>query len=236
VRTLYEDEHLLAVDKPAGLVVHPAYRHPEGTLYDLVARQQRAAGAQHLWLLHRLDRDTSGVVLLAKTELARRSVVAQFERHQVSKWYLALVAGQVRPTQGTIQQPLRRDPLDRRRVIVDAAGRPAITEYRVLAEGEQGSLLLVQPRTGRTHQIRAHLAWLGHPLIGDGTYAPMAQEGAPELPGVGRQMLHAWCVRLRHPDGGAQIEIRAPVPADLRARLSTQWLASAEAALSTSAP
>lgn len=236
VRTLYEDVSLLAVEKPAGLVVHPAYRHPDGTLCDLVARRQELRGEPRPWLLHRLDRDTSGVVLFAKTEQARRSLVAQFERRQVGKWYLALARGQVRPAWSTIEQPLRRDPLDRRRVIVDPVGQPASTEYIVAAGDEEQSLLLMRLGTGRTHQIRAHLAWLGHPLVGDATYAtPEAREtaGADETPSAARQMLHAWCLRVRHPVGGTWLEVRAPVPPDLLALLPTGWRAGAERALAT---
>lgn len=236
VRVVYEDEHLLAVDKPAGLVVHPAYRHPDGTLYDLVAARQLRFGAPRPWLLHRLDRDTSGVVLLATTERARRSVVAQFERHQVGKWYLALVRGQAQRPHGLIEQPLCRDPADRRRVIVDPTGRPATTEYLVLGESEQQSLLLVQPLTGRTHQIRAHLAWLGHPLIGDVTYSSLGPDELGEPLAAGRHMLHAWCLRIRHPINGERMELRAPIPPDLLALLPAGWLANAEAALRASAP
>jgi 23S rRNA pseudouridine1911/1915/1917 synthase len=134
-----------------------------------------------------------------------------------------------------IEQPLRRDPLDRRRVIVEATGQHAVTEYAVVEASERLSLLLVQPRTGRTHQIRAHLAWLGHPLMGDAIYRAVA--GAPETPeetpGVERQMLHAWCLRIRHPVGGPALTIRAPVPPDMLARLPVGWLARAEDVLET---
>jgi 23S rRNA pseudouridine1911/1915/1917 synthase len=233
LRTLYEDEHLLAVDKPAGLVVHPAYRHPDGTLYDLVAARYDALGAPRPWLLHRLDRDTSGVVLFARTERARQSVVAQFERHQVRKWYLALVPGRVDPPLGTIDQPLRRDPADRRRVVVDTAGQPSTSDYVTVAASEQRALLLVQPRTGRTHQIRAHLAWLGHPLVGDAIYqasdAHVTAEAA--VARADRQMLHAWCLCVRHPVNGNWTQLQAPVAEDLRALLPADWLAGAEAAL-----
>ena len=214
---LYEDAEMLAVDKPAGLVVHPAYRHPDGTLYDAVRAPQMARGEGRPCLLHRLDRDTSGVVLLAKTERARRALVRQFERRQVRKWYLALVRGQPASACGAITQPLRRDPLDRRRVKVDGAGQTAATRYRVLAGSAERALLLAEPRTGRTHQIRAHLAWLGHPLLGDAVYGDAAAGAAP------RQMLHAWALGVRHPITGQPLRVVAPLPADFATCLPDAW-------------
>ena len=226
---LYEDDDLLAVDKPAGMVVHPAYRHPDGTLFDVVAARQAARGEPRPWLLHRLDRDTSGVVLLAKSERARRGLVRQFERHQVRKWYLALVWGIPHPPTGVVREPLRRDPLDRRRVVVDLAGQEALTSYQVIAAEDGMALLLVEPRTGRTHQIRAHLAWLGHPIAGDATYGgevvPCTGHSLPRpaasIPA--RQMLHAWTLHARHPVSGDSLWIQAPVPADMAALLPAPW-------------
>jgi 23S rRNA pseudouridine1911/1915/1917 synthase len=173
-------------------------------------------------------------VLFAKTDRAHRSVVAQFERRQVRKWYLGLACGHLESLNGAIVQPLRRDPADRRRVIVDAAGQEAVTEYRVVAVGERESVLLLQPRTGRTHQIRAHLAWLGHPLVGDTTYGTAERPAGArdEPPAAERQMLHAWCLRIRHPASGEWLETRAPVPPDMLALLPADWLAPTEAALS----
>ncbi len=130
---LFEDEAVLAVNKPAGLVTHPTYKHPDGTVWDAVLRRQTALGEQRPCLLHRLDRDTSGVLLFAKTYRARRAIVRQFERRTVHKVYLALVAGQLQPPAGEIDAPLARDPLDRRRTIVAAEGQPARTGYRTLA-------------------------------------------------------------------------------------------------------
>jgi 23S rRNA pseudouridine1911/1915/1917 synthase len=221
---LYEDDDLLAVDKPAGLVAHPAYRHPDGTLYDAIVARQTARGEARPWLLHRLDRDTTGVVLLAKTVPARRALVRQFEQRNVHKWYLALVSGCPTTASDTITQPLRRDPLDRRRVVVDPAGQPAETRYRVLAADTARALLLAEPRTGRTHQIRAHLAWLGHPLLGDPTYADASASTAPGAPA--RHLLHAWALAVRHPASGAPLHLVAPLPADLAAHLPDAWRAA----------
>ena len=228
---LYEDGDLLAVAKPAGMVGHPAYRHPSGTLFDVILARQLARGEARPCLLHRLDRDTSGVVLLAKTVAARRSLVRQFERRQVRKWYLALVCGQPAQPHGAIVQPLLRDPRDRRRVVVDAAGQPATTRYRVLAADDAHALVLAEPLTGRTHQIRAHLAWLGHPIIADATYAaPNADEVDAHI-AAPRQLLHAWALDVRHPVGGDQLRLVAPLPFDFAAALPDDWHALCAATL-----
>jgi 23S rRNA pseudouridine1911/1915/1917 synthase len=230
VCVLYEDDELLAVDKPAGMVVHPAYRHPTDTLFDAVVARQVERGERRPWLLHRLDRDTSGVVLLAKTERARRSLVRQFERRDVRKVYLAVVRGAPAAAAGEISQPLRRDLQDRRRVVVDSLGQGASTAYRVIAQHEGAALLLAEPRTGRTHQIRAHLAWLGHPIVGDATYAAEQNAAdAPARPGgdasYGRHLLHAWQLRIAHPVSGAPLRIVAPLPRDMTSALPRAWRA-----------
>lgn len=208
---LYEDDHLLAVDKPAGLVTHPAYKHPNGTLCDAIFARQCERGESRPWLLHRLDRETSGIVLFAKSVLARRALVRQFERRTVRKQYLAVVVGIPEPPAGTIDAPLARDPADRRRTIVDAVGQAASTDYRVLAADNGYALVLAEPRTGRTHQIRAHLASIGTPLIGDARYLPVdcAAGLAP------RAMLHAWRLGFLYPSTGAPHTLCAPVPGDM---------------------
>jgi len=232
LRMLYEDEALLAVAKPSGMVTHPAYRRPDGTLTDAVFARAAARGEGRPWLLHRLDRDTSGVVLFAKMEAARRALVRQFERHTIRKQYLALVAGVLIPPTGEIDAPLKRDPLDRRRVVVAADGQPALTRYRVLgtsftAPSESHassalagqptasvSLALAEPVTGRTHQIRAHLAERGAPILGDATYhGPLEVAGAV----VPRVMLHAWrliCRYPRTPTAAASVTLHTPVAQD----------------------
>lgn len=211
---LFEDEVVLAVNKPAGLVTHPTYKHLDGTVWDAVLRRQTALGEQRPCLLHRLDRDTSGVLLFAKTYRGRRAIVRQFERRSVRKVYLALVAGQLQPPAGEIDAPLARDPLDRRRTIVVAEGQPARTGYRTLASRGGYALVLAVPYTGRTHQIRAHLAWAGAPLAGDARYLPAESEAAAL---ASRAMLHAWQLSFAHPTLEAPCTITAPLPEDFEA-------------------
>jgi 23S rRNA pseudouridine1911/1915/1917 synthase len=211
VEVLYEDEALLAVNKPVGMVTHPAYRHPDGTLWDALLARQTALGLGRLWLLHRLDRETSGVVLFAKTAEARRALVRQFERHTIQKRYLALLAGRLPDHTGAIDAPLARDPADRRRTIVAPDGRPSRTHYWTLAVQNGVTLALAEPVTGRTRQIRAHFASVGAPLLGDTLYYPEGHWGAVAAP---RALLHAWSLGLEHPSAGAGLTVAAPIPLD----------------------
>jgi 23S rRNA pseudouridine1911/1915/1917 synthase len=208
---LYEDAELLAVDKPPGLVSHPTYKHPDGTLWDAVLARQIARGETRPCLLHRLDRWTSGVMLFAKTDHARRAVVRQFEHRSVGKRYLALTAGPLAPDMGEIEASLARDPLDRRRTIVADGGQPALTRYRVLARSGTYALVLAEPLTGRTHQIRAHLASRGAPLVGDTRYLP---DDSMDTAHALRAMLHAWQLAIRYPGTGEALTLTAPIPAD----------------------
>lgn len=208
---LHEDANLLVAAKPAGLVTHPAYKHPDGTLCDYVFARQAARGESRPWLLHRLDRDTSGVVLFAKTPLARRALVRQFERRLVRKQYLALTYGAPDEPGGVIDAALTRDPADRRRVIIDCAGQPAQTRYRTLEVQGAYALLLAEPLTGRTHQIRAHLASIGAPVAGDTTYLPSE---SPGLFVAGRTLLHAWRLEILYPGSGEPLALVAPIPDD----------------------
>ena len=217
IALLAEDDDLLAVAKPAGIVAHPAYRHLDGTLTDFVFAYAARCGYSRPWLLHRLDRETSGVVLFARSERARRALVRQFEQRRVVKRYLAVVVGAL-PDEGEIFAPLRRDPADRRRVIVAEAGKPAYTRYRVLAASDGFALALVEPLTGRTHQIRAHLANLGAPLAGDALYGGASE--ATQASGIRRALLHAWELGFHHPATGDAAAIQAPIPSNMRAALS----------------
>jgi 23S rRNA pseudouridine1911/1915/1917 synthase len=212
VEILYEDEALLSVNKPAGIVTHPAYRHPNGTLWDAALARQTRLGLDRPWLLHRLDRETSGVVLFAKTVEARRALVRQFERHLIQKRYLALLAGELPDLAAMIDAPLARDPADRRRTIVAPEGQPSRTRYWTLASRDGVTLALAEPVTGRTRQIRAHFASMGAPLLGDTLYYPERHWGAQAAQ---RAMLHAWRLGFQRPGAGDRFTISAPVPGDL---------------------
>jgi 23S rRNA pseudouridine1911/1915/1917 synthase len=227
-RVLYEDSQVLAVDKPAGLVTHPAYKHPDGTLSDTVFARQAARDEGRPWLLHRLDRDTSGVVLFAKTEQARRALVRQFERHLIGKRYLALTAGVPTPETGMFDAPLARDPNDRRRTIVMPGGQAAATRYAVLASQSGYALVLAEPVTGRTHQVRAHLAAAGAALVGDGRYLP---DGSPAAELATHALLHAWQITMRYPGTGTPFTIAAPLPEDFTALVRRLALGDALAVL-----
>lgn len=224
IAILAEDDDILAVAKPAGMVTHPAYRHPDGTLTDAVFAYACQCGAARPWLLHRLDRETSGVVLFARSERARRSLVRQMEQRRVTKRYLAILMGTLPAATGEIAASLCRDPADRRRVIVSPAGKPATTRYRLLAARDGYALALVEPLTGRTHQIRAHLASLGAPLAGDATYGGAGE--ATRAAGVTRTLLHAWELAFHHPATSERRTIQAPLPPDMRDTLAALGLSS----------
>jgi 23S rRNA pseudouridine1911/1915/1917 synthase len=211
-RVIWENEHIFVVEKPAGMVTHPAYRHPDGTLTDAVAAWMADRGQPRPWLLHRLDRDTSGIVLFARTERARKICVRQFEDHQVVKHYIALVWGDDLPERGMIDAAVMRDPADRRRVVVASEGQAAQTCFQVRERWSNFALMSLWPLTGRTHQLRAHLAYLGHPIAGDPVYAAHL----PLLRGVTRLLLHATALTLRIPVGDhtRQRTFLAPLPPD----------------------
>jgi 23S rRNA pseudouridine1911/1915/1917 synthase len=218
---VYEDESLLVVDKPAGMVVHPAPGHPTGTLVNaLLAHCPMLADGDddRPGIVHRLDRDTSGLIVVAKSRRVRRGLQRQFKERQVYKSYLALLDGHLQPAWGRIEAPLGRDPNHRQRMAVLPGGREACTEYHVLewfshpvgpVAGDY-SLAQVEPKTGRTHQIRVHFTSIGHPIVGDLVYG----RRRARLP-VPRQFLHAEGLGFRHPVSGRRLDLRAPLPADL---------------------
>jgi 23S rRNA pseudouridine1911/1915/1917 synthase len=227
VRVLYEDEHLVVVDKPAGLVVHPAGPHREGTLVQLLwprlatawggVVRSGGAPADRPGVVHRLDRGTSGVMVVAKTPAAAHALSRQFADRTVRKVYWALVDG-IPAAKGRVESSIGRSRRRPQVMSTEDPGRWAETEYRVLkrfpARGPRGAALVeARPRTGRTHQIRVHLAALGHPILGDKAY------GGPALPGWDRPLLHARSLALTHPGTGRRRVWTAPPAADFR-----RWL------------
>ena len=216
---IYQDGDIIVLDKPAGLTVHPAPGHPSGTLVNALLAAcpdlRGIAGTLRPGIVHRLDKDTSGLMVVAKNDRAQRALQRQLKDRDVRKTYLALVRGVPAPREGTIAAPIGRHPKNRKKMAVVADGREATTRYRVREEiaGGQYSLLEVEPVTGRTHQIRVHLAAVGHPVVGDATY------GRPSA-AVGRQFLHAHKLAFAMPLGGRTVEFVSPLPADLREALS----------------
>ncbi|MDP2675461.1 MAG: RluA family pseudouridine synthase [Dehalococcoidia bacterium] len=217
VTVIYQDEDVIVVDKPPGLTVHPAPGHPSGTLVNaLLALAPELADVGDKirpGIVHRLDRDTSGLLVVARTERARAGLTRQLKQREVSKTYLALVQGVPKPPQGTIEAPIGRHPRNRKKMAVIAGGREAETRYRLRETVDGFALLEVEPVTGRTHQIRVHLAAIGHPVVGDAVYGKRS-----EL--VGRQFLHAWRLAFDLPSSGRRVEFESPLPADLRAALA----------------
>jgi 23S rRNA pseudouridine1911/1915/1917 synthase len=211
---LYEDDDVLVIDKPVGMVVHPAAGHRAGTLVNaLLARYPSLAvgDEERPGIVHRLDRDTSGLMVVAKTTEALEHLRRQFNGRHVQKTYLALVYGHPPAAEGIVEAPLGRDPIHRQRMAVVPGGRTARTRYRCLAQPGDFSLLSVQLETGRTHQIRVHLAWLGIPVVGDRVYG---RRRSPA--GVRRQLLHAWRLCVERPGGRGTLEVTTPPPGDLQ--------------------
>ena len=218
VPVVYEDADLLIVDKPAGLVVHPAPGHPEGTLVNALLGQHGdtfggIAGVRRPGIVHRLDRDTSGLLVVARTDAAQASLMAQLKARRVKKTYLALVQGSVAAAVGRIEAPIGRDPGHRTRMAVVASGREAVTGYRVRERLEGWTLLELDLITGRTHQIRVHLAAIGHPVAGDRVYGTGSSRRGPD--GLDRLFLHAWRLELTSPSTGRLIRAEAPLPDEL---------------------
>lgn len=216
---IYEDGDLLVIDKPAGMVVHPAAGHWHGTLVNAVLHHcpdlEGVGGVHRPGIVHRLDKDTSGLILVAKNDRAHRDLQSQFKGREVEKSYLALVQGIVLPSSGEIAAPVGRDVRQRKRMAIVAGGRPAVTCYEVLGYYGKHTLLACRPLTGRTHQIRVHLAHVGHPIVGDTVYGGRRRPPVP----CPRQFLHAHRIRFRLPGTGETVEFTSCLPADLQSVL-----------------
>jgi 23S rRNA pseudouridine1911/1915/1917 synthase len=226
VHVVHEDDDLLIVDKPAGLVVHPSPGHGSGTLVNaLLARSDAAeyggiAGVMRPGIVHRLDRDTSGLLMVAKNDAAQHSLMAQLKARRVKKTYLALVLGEVAAAAGRVEAPIGRDPKHRTRMAVVADGRPSTTGYRIRERFAGWTLLELDLVTGRTHQIRVHLDAIGHPVAGDPVYGTGTSRRGPDVAGgLGRLFLHAWRLELTSPSSGALIRAEAPLPEELESVL-----------------
>ena len=218
---VYEDQDLLVVNKPAGMVVHPAPGHTDDTLVNaLLAHVPALRGSDETLrpgIVHRLDKDTSGLIIVAKNARTQAALLAQIQQHAIIKRYLALVDGNVSLDQGSIDAPIGRDPRHRQQMAITAVGsREARTHFKVLERYARHTLLLIQLETGRTHQIRLHLKAIGHPVMGDPVYG--SGNVFKRVP-LNRQFLHACQLSFTHPFTGKPINLEAPLPADLQAVL-----------------
>ncbi|MGA3306085.1 MAG: RluA family pseudouridine synthase [Stellaceae bacterium] len=226
----FEDEHLLVLNKPAGLVVHPAPGNPDRTLVNaLLAHCGESlagiGGVKRPGIVHRLDKDTSGLMVVAKNDAAHRALARDFAAHVVTRAYQAVVWGVPQPRSGEISGRIGRNPRDRKKMaVVSARGKAAVTRYKVLKVfGAKAALVECRLATGRTHQIRVHMTANGHPLIGDPTYGRQSQSRLAALPvtaqkaaaALGRQALHAYLLGFRHPANGEYLELRSNLPNDI---------------------
>jgi 23S rRNA pseudouridine1911/1915/1917 synthase len=225
LRVVYEDPDVLIIDKPAGLVTHPAPGQTSGTLVNaLLARggidaYGTVAGEDRPGIVHRLDRDTSGLIVVARNDQAQSALMAQLKARRVKKTYLALVHGAVPAENGRIEAPIGRDPRHYSRMAVIASGRASVTGYRVRERLPGWTLLEVDLLTGRTHQIRVHLASIGHPVGGDPVYATGPARTGP--PGLERLFLHSWRIEFASPSGDRLIRAEAPMPPQLETVLES---------------
>ncbi len=211
---IFEDDDIIVLNKPAGLVVHPATGHTQDTLVNALLHHTPSIAALHPerpGIVHRLDRDTSGVMVVAKNEASLENLQAQFKARKVEKIYLTLVYGIPKSPKGIIDVPLGRDPQHRQKFAARADGKPARTHYAVVQTFEGFSLLSVKLETGRTHQIRVHLAWLAHPVVGDTVYGYKKNRLRAK-----RQFLHASQLSFSHPRTGERLHFKAPIHADLQ--------------------
>jgi 23S rRNA pseudouridine1911/1915/1917 synthase len=221
----YEDEHLIVVDKPAGMVVHPASGNPDGTLVNALLHHcagqlSGIGGVARPGIVHRIDKDTSGLIVVAKTDVAHEGLARQFFDHSIDRVYHAIVAGRPVPPAGTIDAPLARSSTNRKKIAVVAEGRGkrAVTHFRTLEALSKASLVECRLETGRTHQVRVHMAHIGHPLLGDPVYGRSRASLSSTLNSIGfaRQALHATRLGFIHPVRGMSVAFDSPLPEDMQ--------------------
>ena len=209
---VYEDADVIVVNKPSGMVVHPAPGHPDGTLvnallYHCAGTLSGIGGALRPGIVHRIDRDTSGLIIAAKTDAAHQYLSAQLADHTLARTYECIVVGALREDRGTVDAPIARHPTDRKRMAVVAGGREAVTHWEVIARYPGYTHVRCRLETGRTHQIRVHMAYIGHPILGDTVYG-----AKKEVPGLTGQCLHAVGLRFLHPRTHEVVELFCPLP------------------------
>ena len=209
---VYEDADVIVVNKPSGMVVHPAPGHPDGTLvnallYHCVGTLSGVGGALRPGIVHRIDRDTSGLIIAAKNDAAHQYLSAQLADHTLARTYECIVVGKLREDRGTVDAPIARHPTDRKRMAVVAGGREAVTHWEVIARYPGYTHVRCRLETGRTHQIRVHMAYIGHPILGDTVYG-----AKKEVPGLTGQCLHAVGLRFLHPRTHEVMELSCPLP------------------------
>ncbi len=222
---VFEDDHLLVVDKPAGMVVHPAAGNADGTLVNALlhhcaGRLSGIGGVARPGIVHRIDKETSGLLVVAKTDVAHERLAAQFARHTIHRLYLAIVAGIPSPPAGIIDAPLARSAADRKKIAVVEGGRGkrAVTRYRIVRPLDQAALVECRLETGRTHQVRVHMASIGHPLLGDPVYGRTRPAHRDILKNLGfhRQALHAAELGFAHPVSKENLTFKSPLPSDIQ--------------------
>ena len=221
---VFEDAHLIVIDKPAGLVVHPAPGHPSGTLVNALLHHCAGSlsgigGERRPGIVHRIDKDTSGLMVAAKSDLAHRGLAALFKAHDIDRHYLAIVDGVPMPLAGTVDAAVGRAPNDRKKmaVVAEGKGKHAITHYATRQSLKQAALVDCTLETGRTHQVRVHMAHLGHPLIGDPLYGRTPKKNmAAERKAFSRQALHAAVLGFIHPLTAEKLRFESPIPADMQ--------------------